>query len=298
MNGRLYDPILGQMLSPDRFNQMPNYTQNYNRYAYAYNNPLKYNDPSENIFGTIGGAVKSVYNTVTSGGLEFWNGGQDYVKDAWAKSDPTMKGTAFNTGVRIDAGLFKTDPNRNNVGRALQLLSRFTWELPQTVAGNIYSSVRNVRGNVTDVSYYGGATLVNQKKDGEGAWGATLGSYINSQNVVADPYTDELFRHEYGHTLQSRVVGLFYLPFVAAPSSVGAFLDYNVGINNHDQEWYETKANIMSRRYFNNHDQNALDESKGGTSWNYSEYPTNYVFNWYTIPSIIIIPAAVLLIIF
>jgi RHS repeat-associated protein len=298
MNGRLYDPILGQMLSPDRFNQMPNYTQNYNRYAYAYNNPLKYNDPSGNIFGTIGGAVKSAYSTVTSGGLEFWNGGQDYVKDAWAKSDPTMKGTAFNTGVRIDAGLFKTDPNRNNVGRALQLLSRFTWELPQTVAGNIYSSVRNVRGNVTDVSYYGGATLVNQKKDGEGAWGATLGSYINSQNVVADPYTDELFRHEYGHTLQSRAVGLFYLPFVAAPSSVGAFLDYNVGINNHDQEWYETNANRMSRRYFNNHDQNALDESKGGTSWNYSEYPTNYVFNWYTIPSIIIIPAAVLLIIF
>lgn len=45
MNGRLYDPIVGRMLSPDNNIQMPDYTQNYNRYSYALNNPLRFTDP-------------------------------------------------------------------------------------------------------------------------------------------------------------------------------------------------------------------------------------------------------------
>lgn len=46
MNGRLYDPWLGRMLSRDPIVQYPGYSQNYNRYSYTFNNPLKYTDPS------------------------------------------------------------------------------------------------------------------------------------------------------------------------------------------------------------------------------------------------------------
>ncbi|MBR0498609.1 MAG: hypothetical protein IJJ78_05985 [Paludibacteraceae bacterium] len=46
MNGRMYDPILGRMLSPDNYVQDPFDLQNYNRYTYCLNNPLKYTDPS------------------------------------------------------------------------------------------------------------------------------------------------------------------------------------------------------------------------------------------------------------
>lgn len=46
MNGRMYDPILGRMLSPDNYVQSPFNTQSYNRYSYVINNPLKYIDPS------------------------------------------------------------------------------------------------------------------------------------------------------------------------------------------------------------------------------------------------------------
>ncbi|MBG0781695.1 MAG: VCBS repeat-containing protein [Bacteroidales bacterium] len=46
MNGRIYDPVLARFLSPDPFVQDPSATQNYNRYTYALNNPLKYTDPS------------------------------------------------------------------------------------------------------------------------------------------------------------------------------------------------------------------------------------------------------------
>ncbi|MBV2245595.1 MAG: VCBS repeat-containing protein, partial [Lentimicrobium sp.] len=46
MNGRVYDPIVGRMLSPDNFIQAPDYTQSFNRYSYCWNNPLKYTDPT------------------------------------------------------------------------------------------------------------------------------------------------------------------------------------------------------------------------------------------------------------
>lgn len=46
MNGRLYDPELSRMLSPDNHVQDPGNSQNYNRYSYVLNNPLKYTDPS------------------------------------------------------------------------------------------------------------------------------------------------------------------------------------------------------------------------------------------------------------
>lgn len=46
MNGRLYDPKLHRFLQPDNFVQDPSNTQNYNRYGYVLNNPLKYVDPS------------------------------------------------------------------------------------------------------------------------------------------------------------------------------------------------------------------------------------------------------------
>jgi RHS repeat-associated protein len=46
MNGRMYDPTNGRMLSVDNYVQDPYSTQGYNRYSYVLNNPLKYTDPS------------------------------------------------------------------------------------------------------------------------------------------------------------------------------------------------------------------------------------------------------------
>lgn len=46
MNGRVYDPMTSSFLSVDNYVQDPSSTQNFNRYAYCLNNPLKYVDPS------------------------------------------------------------------------------------------------------------------------------------------------------------------------------------------------------------------------------------------------------------
>jgi|GEM_PF-65692 len=96
MNARLYDPILGRFLSPDPFVQAPDWSQNFNRYTYAANNPLLYVDESGEFIFTILAAVfcsplvpaamqldvswmVGGLRAATSGG-NFWNGvGQGFI---------------------------------------------------------------------------------------------------------------------------------------------------------------------------------------------------------------------------
>ena len=63
MGGRLYDPILGRFLSCDNYVQESDNFQNFNRYSYCLNNPLKYTDPSGESFtaAVIIGAVVGAY---------------------------------------------------------------------------------------------------------------------------------------------------------------------------------------------------------------------------------------------
>jgi RHS repeat-associated protein len=46
MNGRIYDPLIGRFMSSDPFIDNVGDLQNYNRYAYVRNNPLRLTDPS------------------------------------------------------------------------------------------------------------------------------------------------------------------------------------------------------------------------------------------------------------
>jgi RHS repeat-associated protein len=71
MNGRLYDPKLHRFLQPDNNIQDPYNTQNYNRYGYVLNNPLKYTDPSGEEYGLgtaviIGVAIAAITYTLTA----------------------------------------------------------------------------------------------------------------------------------------------------------------------------------------------------------------------------------------
>src|SRR5262249_44920322 len=46
LNGRVYDPYIGRMLSADPVVGDPLNGQTWNRYSYVYNNPLAYTDPT------------------------------------------------------------------------------------------------------------------------------------------------------------------------------------------------------------------------------------------------------------
>ncbi len=94
MNGRIYDPVLARFLSPDPYVQAPDFTQSFNRYAYGWNNPFKYTDPSgEFVFtalipgagifidaalwgAVIGGAGYTASVAFSYGGFNSWDWGQ------------------------------------------------------------------------------------------------------------------------------------------------------------------------------------------------------------------------------
>lgn len=64
LNGRIYDPQLGRMMSADPFVQDVLNTQSLNRYAYVLNNPLALTDPSGYFsLGSVVHAISSVFHS-------------------------------------------------------------------------------------------------------------------------------------------------------------------------------------------------------------------------------------------
>lgn len=81
-SGRLYDPLFGRFFSPDNYVQLPDFTQSYNRYSYCLNNPLKYTDPSGQLFGIDDALIAfSIFNAANSmiqagmSGSNIWRAG-------------------------------------------------------------------------------------------------------------------------------------------------------------------------------------------------------------------------------
>ena len=89
MNGRMYDPVVGQMLSPDNFNVNTTSTLSFNRYNYVQCNPMKYTDPTgEIIWFVAAGALVGGY---LGGAIAAGDGGIDN-----ARWNPFSKGQGWN----------------------------------------------------------------------------------------------------------------------------------------------------------------------------------------------------------
>lgn len=97
MNGRLYDPYLARFLSPDNYIQLPDFSQSFNRYSYCLNNPLKYTDPSGELFGIdaiVGFTL--IYGALSGAAMASMDGGNGWVGAAkgFATSALSLIGTA------------------------------------------------------------------------------------------------------------------------------------------------------------------------------------------------------------
>lgn len=70
MNARLYDPVIGRFLSPDPYVQSPDDSQNFNRFSYALNNPLRYMDPTGEVVWTTSDpqVIESFFRDYNAGG--------------------------------------------------------------------------------------------------------------------------------------------------------------------------------------------------------------------------------------
>ncbi len=231
MNGRVYDPRLARFLSPDNFVQSPDYSQNFNRYSYALNNPLKYTDPDGEFFvldSWVRGFIHGFFST-SSGRLSA----------AWHSANHRAGNDA-----KIWGGLFATDPNKTFGGKVWEVISRFTWQAPQTVGGFLTSHSYNtfgLLGGVESVDYKYGATVVKTRN---GGWGAiTQGSYIVGDNSIETDANNPLFQHEYGHYIQSQSMGWAFYPRVGIPSILSK--------GDHNLHPVEQDANRRAFLYFN-----------------------------------------------
>ena len=264
MNGRIYDPLTGQFLSPDRNIQAPGYTQSYNRYGYCLNNPLKYNDPSGEKFrwwhlGLLdiltGGMISATAATkaVTSFGTAL---SQCYV-NSFISNDK-----AANTW-KIWAGLFKTDQNLSINDQATQIISRFTWQDPMTTAGYFIAQGYNFYKTV-DVEYFHGSTVIYDHNFGSPNafsaggyifmdrynynWDASINDWVqNTSDVRSNDFANSTLVHEYGHYLQTRNWGGVLTGATSFISLMDAWR--NEG-DVHNKLWVERDANARSLSYF------------------------------------------------
>ncbi len=106
MDGRLYDPLVGRMFSPDPYIPDGTNTQDYNKYIYARNNPLKYNDPDgEWVNIVVGAAIGGVANLIiqgAKGNVNSWGDGfKAFGVGALAGG---VAGATFGAGVGLVSG--------------------------------------------------------------------------------------------------------------------------------------------------------------------------------------------------
>lgn len=225
MNARLYDPVLGRFLSPDPYVQMPEMSQNYNRFSYCLNNPLKYTDPDgELFFTTLFSAIVDFWSNIFSHGVNVSQYNWKRTENAW----------------KLDMGMFK-----GNFG---QVLNKWTFGIVNSLIGKFTADVCNIIGKVDNVTYLDGMAAVSGVSPGNSAF--TIGHYsMGPKGYVAD-WRDHLFVHEYGHYIQTQRMGWLYFPAVAIPNLMSAAFTSNASGMEHDERWFEVDASNLGAKHF------------------------------------------------
>lgn len=104
----------------------------------------------------------------------------------------------------------------------LSAICRLTWELPQTLVGFFYFLFVSATDKSATAAAYRGCISV-----GTSGTGVSLGLFIFYPRAsVYDSYgypfpafeSNRTQDHEYGHSIQSRILGPLYIPLVGIPS--------------------------------------------------------------------------------
>jgi hypothetical protein len=125
------------------------------------------------------------------------------------------------------------------------VLSRFTWELPQTMLGITVGTINLLRMEVDAVEQRDGVVVLRGWRDVRGWGGICFGTVILGDERIAAQLNNRLYMHEFGHTLQSRAVGPIYLLKYGLPSLLSA-----AGRGTHNQHPVERDANARACDYF------------------------------------------------
>lgn len=273
MNGRLYDPKLHRFLQPDNYVQDPGNTQNYNRYGYVLNNPLKYTDPSGEfkinwndiiagvaiVAGTIlsfvpGGAAIGV-PLIGAGVAHFGATYAEYTKTGDWNAASNNAGISFGATVTTDFGY---DDSKNHIPGVIQ-----NDPIVGSISGGNGVGSNSIQGPSdrakeimlryrTKYEFYGANLKLDAFKYGSDTYNSTLFGTIHTSFEFYNDYKKNgldskgglLLIHEYGHYLHAQAAPLNFYSYAMWSSIVTA------SSASASSNWTEIRANTMAYYYF------------------------------------------------
>jgi hypothetical protein len=144
----------------------------------------------------------------------------------------------FKNWLGLIGGMFYPVPLCANKNAVEFYLSRFLWEIPQNGIGFILASCVIFSGNYIDIRIVK-ETIVLRLPFRFSAF--TVGCIIIADKYFTPKFKDPVMKHEYGHYLQSKIYGPFYLLIVGASGLFSAFLKPS----SHRKRWFEREADSM-----------------------------------------------------
>lgn len=171
------------------------------------------------------------------------------------------KWTKLTHALKLLGGHFYLSERKGFYAGLWEGTSRHSWEFAQNLIGHIWAQTLNTFGFIQRVDYFDGATFSTSEKQLKRS-GMSLATFIYiaiddvinvefRQKLLADP----LLMHEFGHSFDSKIYGLFYLPLIGLPSLISAARAKQLkadAINPkpHRFQTYEMRANQHAAAYF------------------------------------------------
>lgn len=124
-----------------------------------------------------------------------------------------------------------------------------TWGLPITLIGLAAAAILLVFGCTPYENSYGWYFQVGRN------WG---GVNLGIVSIVNKTPSEHTLQHEFGHSIQNCIFGIFFIPFVAIPSMIRYWyriyltcikkISYSE-LPDYDYAWYEGMATMFGKRY-------------------------------------------------
>jgi RHS repeat-associated protein len=193
MNARLYDPVIARFFSPDNYVLDNETTQDFNRYSYARNNPLKYTDPTGNLYNPIYDREGNHLGNTSEGftGKVLIYSGKDEIN--WSSMNVTE-------ACKLD-GVTTYDVIRSNLTNDTK--SKIWTNIASYFEGmSVFDLKFTMKDMLDEKIHFGGTGNWSSKwKDGAG-WGKIYGSdsYGGSYETTVENVASSIISHEwYSH---------------------------------------------------------------------------------------------------